>query len=324
MSHGNFVAAITRRLASPRTPLVWNIRQSICDRRYEKRGTRLVIGLNGQISSAPQQIIYNSVTGAEQHEAIGYNRSKRRIIPNGFDTEEFTPQESIRAAGRHELCVSDEEILVGVIARFHPVKNHAALFDAMARLCERTPRLRLLAVGHGMTADNSELQALIPESIRGRCLLLGRRSDIPKLTAALDIACNISVSEGFPNAIGEAMACAVPCVVTPTGDSPSIVGETGLVCKSASAADITDALDEMLSMSVDARRRLGCAARARVEEKYSLEAVVQQYEDLYEEVLESRVTGVSGATGDFCPKARNKDFGRSAIEPMKKTSIKEE
>jgi glycosyltransferase involved in cell wall biosynthesis len=143
-----------------------------------------------------------------------------------------------------------------------------------------------------MTADNSELQALIPESIRGRCLLLGRRSDIPKLTAALDIACNISVSEGFPNAIGEAMACAVPCVVTPTGDSPSIVGETGLVCKSASAADITDALDEMLSMSVDARRRLGCAARARVEEKYSLEAVVQQYEDLYEEVLESRVTGV--------------------------------
>src|SRR5262249_9583363 len=122
--------------------------------------------------------------------------------------------------------------------------------------------------------------------LRTHCHLLGLRKDIPRLSAALDIAslCS-SYGEAFPNVIGEAMACGVPCVVTDVGDSAFIVGDTGRVVSSKDPSALAAAWWELLQMGPDERRRLGEAARLRIQEHFDLLAITSRYETLYRNMV---------------------------------------
>ena len=112
--------------------------------------------------------------------------------------------------------------------------------------------------------------------------LLGKRTDIARLTAALDVATSSSAfGEAFPNVLGEAMSCAVPCVVTDVGDSAYIVGPTGRVVKPGQAEALAVALAEILKMEAVERRALGQSARERVSEMFELGAVRQRYEAVF-------------------------------------------
>ena len=132
--------------------------------------------------------------------------------------------------------------------------------------------------------------------LRGHCHLLGPRRDVPRLQAGLDLATSSSVSEAFPLAVGEAMACGVPCVATDVGDSASIVGETGRVVPPRNPRALAAAWEELLALAPDARRRLGQAARLRVQERYGLAAITRRYEDLYETLCAGG--GGGGGRGD--------------------------
>jgi glycosyltransferase involved in cell wall biosynthesis len=287
MNHGNLAATLGVLLARSRAPLLWNVRQSLGGMVHEKFLTRRIIGLNARLSALPRMILYNSLAGAAGHEAAGFARGKRRIVPNGFDLESFHPSPEARRLTRGELGVGEGEILVGLIARLHPMKNHAAFFAAAREVSRTEPNLRLLLAGDGMTADNPELLRLIPDpDLLERSLLLGPRGDIADLTRALDIACNVSIaSEGFANAIGEAMASAVPCIVTDVGDSAEIVGEGGLVCRGTDPAAIASEMSTLVRGGPKLRVRMGRQARLRVEAEFSLPAVVERYERLYDEAL---------------------------------------
>lgn len=115
----------------------------------------------------------------------------------------------------------------------------------------------------------------------GRLHLLGERTDIPRLTAALDIASS-SWGEAFPNAIAEAMSCGVPCVATDVGDVRRIVGETGIVVPAGDAAALADGWDRILALPEADRQALGVKARERVAAHFSLESVAARYAALYE------------------------------------------
>lgn len=91
--------------------------------------------------------------------------------------------------------------------------------------------------------------------------------------------------EAFPNVLGEAMACGVPCVVTDVGDSAYIVGETGRVVASGDMAGLAAALEELLALPPSEKAALGERARARVAEHFEIGGVVRQYEDFYESLL---------------------------------------
>jgi len=114
---------------------------------------------------------------------------------------------------------------------------------------------------------------------------LGERADVPRLTAALDIASSSSWGEAFPNVLGEAMSCGVPCVATDAGDAALIVGGTGLIVPRGNAAALAQAWDEMLALSHDERQALGAQARARVSECFELGAISQRYAALYRELI---------------------------------------
>lgn len=287
MYHGNLAATVAACSLKLRIPVLWNIRQSLYDLSKERKLTRLVISGSAYLSRVPRFILYNSKTGALQHEAIGFKAEKTQIIPNGFDCEEYQPSGIIREQIRRELGISPDTIIIGLIARFHPMKDQANFLWAAAELIKIGSGANVVYIlaGHGINSSNGWLTELIQQlDLSSKVHLLGERQDIPRLLTALDIATVASWSEGFPNVLGEAMACGVPCVATDVGDCGYIIADTGRIVPPKDPQALAAAWQSLIAVGVEGRKRLGEKARKRVIEYFSLLEIVKQYEDLYKEV----------------------------------------
>ena len=138
MYHGNLMATIASAASHGRVPVLWNIRQTIYDLGRERRLTAVVIRQGARLSRYPAAIVYNSITSAEQHEAIGYRTDKRVILPNGFDCEMFHPDPEARSSLRKELGLPVDSVLIGLIARYHPMKDHAGFLKAAGHSGDHT------------------------------------------------------------------------------------------------------------------------------------------------------------------------------------------
>jgi glycosyltransferase involved in cell wall biosynthesis len=295
MYHGNLTASICALLSGRRTPVIWNVRHSIHDIGHENRLTRGIIRAGAALSSSPRAIIYNARVSAEQHERLGYDPAKTLVIPNGFDCELFQPRLDMPAWLRREAQIGARSIVVGMIARNHPQKDAPNLLKAIAGLAKRGIDLHVVLVGPGFEPANTSLVNAIGEAgIADRVSLLGQRHDIPQIVAGLDVATLPSAwGEGFPNVLGEAMACGVPCVTTDIGDSAWIVGHTGVVVPPRDSEALAGGLERLAALGADARRQLGATARARVLKNFEIGSIVRRYEDLYEETTSSQVEGIT-------------------------------
>jgi glycosyltransferase involved in cell wall biosynthesis len=282
MYHGNLLSSLAGAFSRDRVPVLWNIRQSLYDLAAERKMTAAVIRRCASLSSRAAAIVYVSRVSAEQHEELGYQPSKRVLIPNGTDCDVFQPDGLVRREVRAELGISEDTILVGLVARYHPLKDHAGFLKAAFLVSMAHPEVRFLLIGKGLTPNQPEFATLISElNLNGRVLFLGERSDIPRLTASLDVACSSSWGEGFSNAIGEAMACGVPCVVTDVGDSAYLVGDTGVIVPSRNPKALAHAMGQLIDAGSAKRKELGMAARRRIESEFSLPTIVRRYADLY-------------------------------------------
>lgn len=282
MYHGNLMAALAGLLSPGRAPVLWNIRHSLYDFRLDKRMTALIIRLGGKLSFSPEWIIYNSRVSAKQHEKLGYASARTVILANGFDCELFRPSFAARSSIRQQLGVSDGATLIGLVARYHPIKDHANFIAAAAKLAVTKSDVHFVLVGSSIDERNLELMEMIDSvGLRDRVHLLGEQSNLSEITAALDIATSSSASEAFPNVIGEAMSCGVPCVVTDVGDSAVLVGEAGRVVPPKDSNALAAGWASILDLNQEQRNALSAAARQRIVENYSLPNIVAQYEALY-------------------------------------------
>lgn len=286
MYHGNIAALIAA--AFMHIPVLWSIRHSLHDIGVEKRYTAWLIKMGAYFSSYPACVLYNSRVAALHHESAGYDKSRSFIIPNGFDCETFRPDPEAYQSVRRELQMPSDALLIGLIARYHPMKDHEGFLKAASLVSECGFPVRFLLAGHEVDEHNSMLRRQISAfNLRDYVYLLGERTDIPRLTAALDIAVSSSrTGEGFSNTIGEAMACGVPCVVTDVGDSAEIIGSTGRVVPPGKPEELAHACKELIELGPGGRHALGMAARERIIGHFSLSKVAGQYEDLYIKVLE--------------------------------------
>lgn len=223
--HGNFLAFIISLWCQ--CSLIWNIRQCLPQGYQDKRGTRFLLRLNAWISRFPQAIVYNSTTSARQHEQLGYCSHHTQIVPNSTDSHVFFPDPTAYTRMRDWLKLTPQTRLVGMIARYHPVKGHELFFQAAAIALATFPDLHFVLVGKDVTFANPALQKLakdyaIPEQ---QLHLLGEQPlpIVAQITQALDIATSCSLAEAQSNVILEALACQVPCIVTDVGESASLV-----------------------------------------------------------------------------------------------------
>jgi glycosyltransferase involved in cell wall biosynthesis len=277
--HADLLGLLAAKLA--RVPVVaWNVR---CTNLRAQRGA--AIRILARLSVCPQAVLVNSVAGRRFHESQGYHPRNWIHIPNGFDLEEFRPDPHARLKLRQELQLPEEALLIGLIARIDPLKDHTNFLQAADLLLQKYPRVHFVNVGFGADRQNRKLRCeLEARGLSDRVHLLGERSDISHVMAALDILASSSSAEGFPNVVGEAMACGVPCVVTDVGDAALLVGDTGKVVPPRNPEALANAWAELIDLGPDGRRRLGEAARQRINEHFNLDTIVQHYERCYDEL----------------------------------------
>ncbi len=269
-----------------RTPHLWSVHHSLSDVATDKRLTRVVIRLNAWFSTRPQRILYASRVSASQHEACGFCKARTAVIPNGYDTKAFAPNPGERARVRASLDVPEDALVIGLVARVHPTKDHANFCSAARLFLDSHPDTIFILVGDGTSMDNPELAALIDTAgLRARVRLLGRRTDIPAVNAAFDIATLSSRGEAFPNAVAEAMACGVPCVATNVGDVPEIVGDTGKVVPPRDSVALSAGWSRLAALGAEGRRSLGLRARRRIIEHYANSIRAHRYADLYSSLV---------------------------------------
>lgn len=275
---GNLAALGASRDAGG-APVVWNIRHSLHEWKRERPLFRLTVVANRWRIDRPDLVVYNSHAARDQHRDFGFLAHQDRVIPNGFDLERFRPDAQARSRWRGQWGVAEDQVVVGLVARWHPVKNHAGFLEAAARCLRAHPRTVFVLAGDGCDRNNAELVALAERADLGNHLILmGRVEGVEGVTAALDLAVNASFGEAFSNAVGEALACGVPCLATSVGDSRKIVGENGWTVE-------PDALSQGLSGMV-ALGREGLAAKARgarerMEAEYRLETMNERFAECY-------------------------------------------
>ena len=291
MYHGNLAAIFALLSVKKKIPILWNIRHTPYDLGEEKWGTAAIIRLGSILSRIPQCIIYNAETSANLHVKLGFQKMRQIVIPNGFDLERFKSNPDQRRLLRNELGLKKSAFLIGLIARYHPVKGHLLFLRAAALLAREFSHLHFILVGSIGEMGLKELRGRIQEEgLLGRVHILGERRDISNVMAGLDLVASASSTEAFPNVIGEAMACEVPCVVTDIGDCAQLVGDTGIAVSCESVA-IAAGIAKLVRMDSNERCKLGRAARNRIVDHFSLHKIADSYSNLYWQVLNGiRVT----------------------------------
>jgi glycosyltransferase involved in cell wall biosynthesis len=287
MYHGNLAASFAHFASAFNVPLVWNVRHSLADPKRESWRTRILLKVSAAISRRPSAIIYNSAAAAIQHRDAGYAPEKAVVLPNGFDFDLFRPNGEARKRLNLEYGIDPGAILVGKIARLHPMKDHAMLVEAVALARAQGHDLHLLMMGEGLAKPPDDLQQQIDRLLpANRITLIGGRSDVADLLPGLDIlALSSAWGEGFPNVIGESLACQVPVVATDVGDSAAIVADSGIIALPGDTEAFSNALVEMAALGPAGRRSLGFAGRNRAKANYGLAEVSARYDKLHNDLV---------------------------------------
>lgn len=280
MYHADLVGGLIARMVGIRA-VSWGIRNSGADLALSSRSSRLCAAICAPLSRfVPAVITACAENAARRHQRWGYDGDRLLVIPNGYDLSRWQPDAGQRTLVRAEWGVDDANAVIGCVARWNALKDHENLIAALGRLGSDQNSWKAVLIGEGLTAANGELMALLRQhDIVERVILMGRRDDVPRLMQGLDIHVLSSRAEGFPNVVAEAMAAGVACVVTDVGDAAAIVGDTGLVVPPRDSAALARAIGRTLSdLGSEAWRQSTDQARLRVQERFSLEAMVNRWD----------------------------------------------
>jgi sugar transferase (PEP-CTERM/EpsH1 system associated) len=236
-------------------------------------------------------------------EDIGVPAERIRQLYSGVDTQRFYPSSSDPYTG-------DRTTTIGTVGRLDPVKHHEALLEALSAICKAQPaqRLRLIIVGDGPLRERLHTRS-VELGIAGQVEFTGARSDTPDQLRRMDVFVLPSLNEGISNTILEAMATGLPVVAGRVGGNPELVldGTTGRLYDPQQPRALEQALGEYLA-DPGLRRAQGYAGRQRVLDHFGLDAMVQRYLDLYDELLNPGPSahGSSVHGGRAWPRAESK------------------
>jgi len=270
----NLAAALLRPFLGG-VKLVWGVRASNMDLRRYGWFPRLNFRLNCLLSRRADLIIANSFAGRDLVVSQGYPRERLAVVPNGIDTERFQPDPAAGHRQRLAWGVGAEEKLIGLVGRLDPMKDHDTFLRAAA-LCGDAPDLRFVCVGHGAEAEQTRLRELaVSLGLREKVVWAGPSDDMPAVYNALDLLSLASAyGEGFSNAVGEAMACGVNCVVSQVGDSALLVEGLGLAVPPGDPPALAQGWRRALAPPPQEREKTSARLRQRILENYSLDKMV--------------------------------------------------
>lgn len=274
MGVANHIALFLGKLLGAK--VVWGIRSSDMDFRHYDWLSGLSFRLERFLSRFVDLVLANSQTGGCYHVARGFPAERLVVVPNGIDVQRFHPDAEARARIRKEWDISGSEILIGLVARFDPMKDHSTFLRAVTRSTK--DKLRFVCIGWGPDAYQSKLRQLASElGVDDRIIWAGARRDMPEVYNGLDLlTLSSAFGEGFPNVVAEAMSCGTPCVVTDVGDSAWIVGDTGVVVPPRLPEALATGWNEMIERLGAERSSLSKKARSKIVDNFRRELLVER------------------------------------------------
>lgn len=228
MYHADLIGGFAAKLAS-RVPVIWGVRASDAFRMPGYLRLRLLVPLCALFSRIlPSRIVFNSHEGARVHISMGYLPDRCKVISNGVDSRKYSPDAGAARRARRSWRVPAGKAILGTVARWDPIKNHALLAEALHQLNASTTLWHAVWIGPGISQENKDLVELLESfSLRPQITLGGASTDLQMAFNGMDLHVLPSRSEAFPNVLAEAMACGTPCVATRVGDAGRILGKTG-------------------------------------------------------------------------------------------------
>lgn len=287
---GNLPVLLLGRMFRKR--VVWGIRRTSQDLTKLDRLPRRLLWVVVRLARFVDLVIFNSEAGRLNHASMGMRAPRMEVVANGFDVDRFEPDRTLGYAQREAWGISLDAPLIGIVGRLNPVKDHPTFLRAAAHSAQNWPKARFICVGGGPDSYRAVLVDMAKSlGIGDRVVFPGACTNMRGAYNALSALVLSSSDEGFPNVLGEAMACGVPCVTTRVGDAEALVGPSGMVVKPGDDLAIAEALDTLLRESPQDRTTRAETSRQRICSTFSLEALARGTEKL----LLSLVVGSSSS-----------------------------
>ena len=223
---------------------------------------------------------------------VGISSNKVRHIYNGVDIDRFRPSQSLETSSLPQMLLHKDAVVIGSVTRFSEIKDPMNLIDAFVELCDRSsaddPGVRLVMLGDGELHSNA-MARLEKAGVAKYAWLPGSRDDVADLLRLMDIFVLGSFREGISNTILEAMASGLPVIATDTGGNRELVndGITGSLVPPANSADLAAVLATYVS-DEGLRASRGQASRDRAVGMFSIDSMIENYNDLYNNALAAK------------------------------------
>lgn len=263
------IAAVMARWPARTPRLFWGIRAARDDTAHPDPLARRAARLERRLAKAADGLILNA-EAARDLFAHKVPADRIHVIPNGIDTERFKPGGEM--LNRPDL---GDGPVIGTIGWMYPKKDHPNFLNAAALIAQRHPTAQFMIVGDGPAEAKAALLALAEKKGLSDRLILPGPTDRPEgWYRRFDVFVLSSIAEGFPNVLGEAMACGRPCVTTEAGDAAQIAGDAARVVPIRDPDALAAAVLDVLSLPKAERVEMGRKARARILEHFGVEALV--------------------------------------------------
>ena len=287
MYHADLIGGFLGRLAGVDN-VCWNIRHSTLDQRGSKLSTIIVAKVCAYLSKRlPRIIVCCAKQAALVHQQFGYSSENMHVIPNGYNFIDFRINQRFSSRFRNNFAKDRDLVLLGMVGRFHPQKDHIGLLEAISVVKMQRSDFRFMLVGRGCSHDNLILMNEINRrNLGSHIVLLGQRTDINYVMNGLDIhVLSSSYGEGFPNVLAEAMACGTPCVATDVGDTASIIGDAGWIVPPDDPVGLAEAMLSAIHERVSDEDRwqdLCNACRLQVVDQFDIKRMIDAYHAVWQ------------------------------------------
>ncbi len=279
MFHANIVGGLFGRITGVKN-IVWGIHHSIS--KFDRKISRIINKICALMSyKFCKTVVCCGLRPLEVCKDSGYDSSKLKCIYNGFELKDFFFNEQARISVRKELGLSDDAFVIVHMARYHILKNHTGLLRIFAKLQKKAPNSYLLLVGDDVVGNNS-IESLIDKlGLRANIFTLGFRPDTCNLFSAADVSVLPSLSEGFPNVVGESMLCETPCITTNVGDCSTIIGHKDWSFELSDEDGFALKLFEFSKMSKSEMKKCGEKCRKYILDNFDIEKIYHQYAEIW-------------------------------------------
>ncbi|MEN2751562.1 glycosyltransferase [Psychrobacter sp. FBL11] len=280
MYHADFLGGLAAKSVGVDN-IIWGIRTTDVSQGASKQTVHLSKICAKLSYYVPDSIVCAAHVSKDYHIDIGYDKSKMIVIPNGFDVEALSSTKEDGLNIRNQFDLSPDDIVIGSVGRFNPVKNQKLFVEVASTLVKDFPGLKFMLVGRDNDSENKELMSWIKQyNLLDNFRLLGQRNDVPKCLKAIDIFCLHSKTEGFPNVVGEAILSDTTCVATNVGDVKVLLDEESIAL-SNDVIGVSHTIRKYLTYPKDKLLKKANENKHNIITKYSMKVIIDKFHSLY-------------------------------------------